>query len=82
MELIRETRDKIYVATYHQVHSRLWHIWDLLIKHYLDNMEHCAYSQANDYIYDKCAFTQNMSLIAERGAKKNFDIIKEKNAIT
>lgn len=82
MELIQETRDKIYVATYLQTSSRTWHIWKQMIEYAKENMENYAYSQANDYIYDKCAFTHNVSLIAERGAKRNFNIIKEKNAIT
>ncbi len=82
MKSSQETGDKIYDATYHQVHSRLWHIWDLLIKHYLDNMEQCAYYQVSDNISEKCYFIYEASLITETSAKRNFNIIKEKNAIT
>lgn len=82
MESSQETGDKIYDAIYHQARSRVWHILDLLINHYLDNMEHCAYSQVGDNISEKCYFIYEASLITETSAKRNFDIIKEKNAIT
>lgn len=74
MESSQEIRDKIYVAAYLQVSSRTWRVWKQMIDSANENMD--VYSQANDHIYNECAFAQNMSLIAERGAKRNFNIIK------